>query len=50
VVAALVASVAALATAAVPYSLGLILAGLAGMIAGAQTEVWQVRRAERTAG
>ncbi|MBQ0805680.1 MULTISPECIES: AzlC family ABC transporter permease [unclassified Sulfitobacter] len=50
VVAALVASIAALATASVPYSLGLILAGMAGMIAGAQTEVWLVRRAERTAG
>ena len=44
IVAALVASLAALLTAGVPYSLGLILAGLAGMIAGAQTELWLERR------
>ncbi|AXI51878.1 MULTISPECIES: AzlC family ABC transporter permease [Sulfitobacter] len=44
VVAALVASVAGLLTAGVPYSLGLIIAGLAGMMAGAQTELWLERR------
>jgi predicted branched-subunit amino acid permease len=44
VVAALVASVVALAAAGLPYSLGLIVAGLVGMIAGAQTELWAERR------
>lgn len=45
VVAALVAVIVALLAAGVPYSLGLIIAGIAGMMAGAQTELWQARRA-----
>ncbi|QUJ75582.1 AzlC family ABC transporter permease [Sulfitobacter albidus] len=44
VVAALVAVVVALLAAGVPYSLGLIVAGVAGMMAGAQTELWLERR------
>ncbi len=44
VVAALVAVVVALLAAGVPYSLGLIIAGVAGMMAGARTEVWLNRR------
>jgi len=44
VVAALVAVVVSLLCAGVPYSLGLIIAGIAGMMAGAQTEVWLARR------
>ncbi len=44
VAAALVAVLVSLLTAGVPYSLGLIIAGLAGMIAGAQTELWLERR------
>ena len=40
VVAALIAVVVALLAAGVPYSLGLIIAGIAGMMAGAQTELW----------
>lgn len=44
VVAALVAVVVALLAAGVPYSLGLIIAGIAGMMAGAQTELWLERR------
>lgn len=44
VVAALVAMVVALLAAGVPYSLGLIIAGIAGMMAGAQTELWMSRR------
>lgn len=47
VVAALVAIVVALATAWVPYALGLVIGGLAGMIAGAQVELWAERRAGR---
>jgi len=47
VVAALVAVVAALLTAGVPYSLGLVISGVIGMIAGAQTELWLERRAAR---
>ena len=43
-VAAFVAVVASLLTVAVPYSLGIILAGAAGMIAGAATEKWMERR------
>lgn len=39
VVAALVAVVVALLAAGIPYSLGLIVAGVAGMMAGAQTEL-----------
>ncbi|WP_299412714.1 AzlC family ABC transporter permease [uncultured Sulfitobacter sp.] len=44
IVAALVAVVVALLAAGVPYSLGLIIAGIAGMMAGAQTELWAERR------
>lgn len=44
VVAALVAVVVSLLAAGVPYSLGLIIAGVAGMMAGAQTEGWLARR------
>ena len=44
VVAALVAVVVAILAAGVPYSLGLIIAGIAGMMAGAQTEIWLERR------
>ncbi len=44
VVAALVAVVVALLAAGVPYSLGLIIAGIASMMAGAQTELWMSRR------
>ena len=44
VIAAVVASVAGLLTAGVPYSLGLILAGLAGMLAGARAELWLEKR------
>lgn len=47
VVAALVAVVVALLAAGVPYSLGLIIAGAAGMMAGAQTELWLERKAAR---
>ncbi len=43
VVAALIAVVVALFAAGVPYSLGLIIAGIAGMMAGAQTELWLER-------
>lgn len=48
IVAALVAVVVALLAASIPYSLGLIIAGLAGMIAGAQTELWLERKATST--
>jgi predicted branched-subunit amino acid permease len=44
VVAALVAIITSLLAAGVPYSLGLIIAGVAGMIAGAQTEIVLERR------
>ena len=47
VVAALVSIVAALLAAGLPYNLGLIVAGLAGMMAGAQTELVLERRAGR---
>ncbi len=47
VVAALVAVAVSLLAAGLPYSLGLIVAGLAGMIAGAQTELWLARREVR---
>ena len=48
VVAALVAVVVALLAAGVPYSLGLIIAGTAGMMAGAQTELWLERKGAKT--
>ncbi|WP_370400540.1 AzlC family ABC transporter permease [Sulfitobacter sp. JB4-11] len=44
VVAALVAVVVSLMCVGVPYSLGLIIAGVAGMMAGAQVELWLARR------
>ncbi|XDA99302.1 AzlC family ABC transporter permease [Sulfitobacter sp. LCG007] len=49
IVAALTAAGISLFAAAVPYSLGLVVAGLAGMIAGAQTELWMARRGEQRA-
>ncbi len=45
VVAALVAITVALLTVAVPYNLGLLIAGAAGMMAGAQAELLLARRA-----
>ena len=47
VVAALVAVVVSLLAAGIPYSLGLMVAGVAGMMAGAQTELWQERKRGR---
>lgn len=44
VVAAFVAVTVSLLVVEVPYSLGLIIAGVTGMIAGAQTEVWVAKR------
>lgn len=43
-IAAAVALVVSLIAVSIPYSLGLIVAGLAGMMAGAQAEVWLQRR------
>ncbi|AAV93623.1 AzlC family ABC transporter permease [Ruegeria pomeroyi] len=48
VIAALVAIVTALLTAAVPFNLGLLIAGTAGMMAGARAEVILERRSKRT--
>lgn len=48
VIAALVAIVTALLTAGVPFNLGLLIAGTAGMIAGAQAEVMLARRNKNT--
>jgi predicted branched-subunit amino acid permease len=42
--AATTAIVVSLLCITVPYSLGLIIAGLAGMAAGSQVEVWMIRR------
>lgn len=47
-VACFVAVATALPAAALPYNLGLIVAGLAGMMAGAQTEVWLENRLRRS--
>lgn len=47
VVAALVAVVVSLLAAGIPYSLGLVVAGIVGMMAGAQTELWQERKQGR---
>ncbi|WP_226689308.1 AzlC family ABC transporter permease [Ruegeria arenilitoris] len=44
VVAALVAITFSLLTVAVPYNLGLLVAGCTGMMAGAQAELWLERR------
>lgn len=43
VVAAFVAVAVSLLVIEVPYSMGLIIAGISGMVAGAQTEVWMTR-------
>ena len=48
IVAALVAGVAALVFASVPWSLGLIIAALLGVLAGGQAELFLKRRAERS--
>ncbi|MCE8537850.1 AzlC family ABC transporter permease [Ruegeria pomeroyi] len=48
VIAALVAIVTALLTAGVPFNLGLLIAGTAGMMAGAQAEVMLARRSRNT--
>ncbi|WP_204115681.1 AzlC family ABC transporter permease [Shimia biformata] len=45
VAAALVAVATALVFAFLPYNLGLIVAGIAGMMTGAQVELWMTRRA-----
>ena len=47
VAAALVSVILALCFAWVPYNLGLMIAGLGGMIAGAQVEVWSERRVQK---
>ncbi|MGJ5618242.1 AzlC family ABC transporter permease [Sulfitobacter sp. MF3-043] len=44
VIAAFVAVIVSLLVVDLPYSLGLIVAGVSGMIAGAQAEVWAERR------
>lgn len=44
VVAALVAVIVSLFATQIPYSLGLIVAGVLGMMAGAQTEVWLAKK------
>lgn len=44
VMAALVAIAVAVLTVGIPFNLGLLVAGAAGMMAGAQTEVWMDRR------
>ena len=49
VVAALVACSCAIPAAWLPFNLGLIVAGLTGMLAGAQAELWFEARKERTA-
>ena len=43
-VAAITAIIVSLICITVPYSLGLIIAGFAGMAAGSQTEVWITRK------
>jgi predicted branched-subunit amino acid permease len=48
VVAALVAVVVSLLVAGVPYSLGIIIAGVIGMMAGAQAEKWLIAKQGRT--
>jgi uncharacterized membrane protein YfcA len=44
VVAAFVSVVVALLAAGRPFNLGLLVAGAAGMMAGAQTEAWVARK------
>lgn len=46
-VAALVAIVVSLMATNIPYSLGLLVAGICGMVAGAQAELWFERRKQR---
>ena len=46
VVAAFVAVAVSLLCVGVPYSLGLIIAGICGMMAGAQVELWAARKAD----
>jgi len=46
VVAAFVAVVVSLLAVGVPFSLGIIIAGVVGMVAGAQAELWLERRRE----
>lgn len=48
VVAMLVSIVVAILAVGIPYNLGLLVAGLAGMIAGAQTELWLDRKGALT--
>ncbi|WP_264211006.1 AzlC family ABC transporter permease [Leisingera thetidis] len=48
VAACFVAVAASLPAAALPYNLGLIAAGIAGMIAGAQAELWLERQRAKT--
>ena len=43
-VAAIVAIIVSLLCITVPYSLGLIIAGIAGMAAGSHTEVWMTKK------
>lgn len=45
VVAALTGITVALLAAGLPYNLGLLVAGMAGMVAGARTETWMERQA-----
>ena len=47
VAAALVSVVLSIACAWVPYNLGLIIAGIGGMMTGAQVELWTERRAAK---
>ncbi|MFK7878112.1 MAG: AzlC family ABC transporter permease [Paracoccaceae bacterium] len=44
IVAALTSIIVALLAAGIPYNLGLLVAGICGMAAGAQTELWLARR------
>jgi predicted branched-subunit amino acid permease len=46
VVAAITAIVMSLVCAAIPHNLGLIIAGMSGMVAGAQVELWMTNKAK----
>ena len=48
VVAMLVSIIVAILAVGIPYNLGLLVAGLAGMIAGAQAELWLARKGALT--
>lgn len=50
VAACFVAVAASLPAAALPYNLGLIVAGIAGMVAGAQAELWLERQKIKAEG